>query len=134
MAGELKIGAVLDWDAFEFPGRDSKDKLLVVLGARPGSDYLLALTTSRRKGKALDPGCHADAGYYVLQGGGKDFFNVDTWVLISDPHTTRAAELVKLAMAQKVRVLGNLRVDVANAIRNCLRRCPDVAKVHADLL
>lgn len=134
MPGTLQIGAVLDWDKFPFEDGSSKDKLFVVLGAKQGADYLLVITTSQKHQRNFDPGCNAGDGYYFIPGGGKDFFYKDTWVLLASPLPTRTTELVAKSFSDEIRVVGNLRHDVANAIRNCLKQVDDVSQAHLDLL
>lgn len=133
-AGDFKVGAVLDWDQFPFEGRESKDKLLVVLGAKAGHDFLLVLATSQRHHRSFNPGCHLKEGYFFIPGTEKDFFTKDTWLILAEPQIASAAEIVAPSMKGSVRVIGNLREQLANAIRNCLGRIKDVSQVHLDLL
>lgn len=134
MASDLRIGAVLDWDDFVFPDGSSKDKLLLVLGAKQGHNYLLVLATSKPHQRHFEPGCNAGDGYYFIPGGGKDFFNKDTWIILSEPQIANAAEMLSAFMGRRVRVIDNLRDQLTNAIRNCLKLVDDVSQVHKDLL
>jgi hypothetical protein len=135
MAGELTKGAVLAWDGFEFrDGGDPKDKLFVVLGAREGCDYLVAITTSQRHRKSDKHGCDSDAAHYFIPGTGKDFFVKDTWVLLFRVEIVSSVELIKRSLEKRVRVVGNLREDIANAIRNCLKTVDDVSPAYLELL
>jgi hypothetical protein len=136
MPGDFKVGAVLDWDKFKFsrPGAEPKDKLLIVLGAKQGSDFLMALTTSRPHWRKFNHGCNAQDGYYFIPGTGKDFFSEDTWVLLNDVKIASSAEVVRGALQGGIRCAGNLRQELARAIINCLKKTDDVSGLHLSLL
>jgi hypothetical protein len=131
----FSFGAVLFWEKFQFAdGGDPKDKLLVVLGAKAGHDFLVVLADSfKPKHVTLGWGCNEKLGYYVIAGGGKDFFSKDTVIKLR-PLRTNAAELVLRAISREVRVVGNLTPALAAAIRNCLKKTPDISADDAALL
>jgi|TARA_B100000315_G_scaffold7681_1_gene7655 hypothetical protein len=62
----------------------------------------------------------------AIPGGGKDFFPLDTWLLLPDALEIRPAELLKRAMDKELYMRGQLRENVVNEIRNCLKVCDDV--------
>lgn len=134
MGGDFKAGAVLDWDDFRFDDGEQRDKLLIVLGAKQGHEVLLVLTTSKQHHRARNPGCHGVAGYYHAPKGSTKCFSKDTWVILKRPRRASAAELVRLSIEKKVRVMCNLDEQTTSAIKNCLRKGLDVSRTDLDLL
>jgi hypothetical protein len=134
MAGEFKFGAVLSWKRYVFDDGGTSDKLLIVLGAKAGKPWILALTTSRPPPKKYPPGCTAVDGMYFVPGDGKSFFKKDTWVQLYRPRVAQAAEIMKRSLASELTVIGNMPAQVANAIRNCLKQSEDVSPYHVSLL
>lgn len=50
------------------------------------------------------------------------------------PKELDTAAFLKLAKVDKTITLRrNLRADIANAIKNCMRQCPDVSEAHMAL-
>lgn len=134
-AGAIGPGCVLHWKDFKFHDGDTADKFLVILGCKTGCNYLAVLGTSKKHRKTFTPGCNAKDEYYFIPGGGKDFFPLDTWLLLSEPYELVPAEILQKAMTDKsVEVAGTLRAEMANAIRNCLKQCEDVSAHHLSLL
>lgn len=134
MTPAFGVGAVLHWKDFEFEDGTAANKYFVVLGAKPRHDCLVVIATSQPKGKSYEPGCHAEQGYYVIPGTGRNFFPKDTWLLLMECKVLRSAEVVKAGMAGALTVADTLREQLANAIRNCLRRIEDVSPAQLDLL
>jgi hypothetical protein len=130
----FQVGAILHWEAFEFPdGGEPKNKYLVVVGSKDGHDCLLLIANTNRKHKQLKHGCNSNAGYYLIPGGGKDFFKEDTIVALR-PLPTKRGELIKCGMEKRIVVKHNLPTNIANAIRNCLKQVLDVSEADLELL
>ena len=134
MTASFHVGAVLHWEGFEFDDGTAKNKYFVILGAKPRHNYLVVIATSQPKSRSYQPGCHAQEGYYHIPEGGKDFFRKDTWLLLMESLVVRPSEIVKLGLDGRVRTVGTLRDQVANAIRNCLRQVEDVSQAQLELL
>ncbi len=130
----ISVGCILHWKGFKFADGAEADKYLVVVGAKPGSNYLAIIATSNQRRRSTQPGGNPQGGYYHIPGGGKDWFPKDTWLLFEEPREISAAELVKEALAKNITVEGYLRHDIANAICNCMRKCDDVSEYHISLL
>lgn len=126
MSRDLSRGSVLHWENYTFPDGGTADKFFVLVGAKQGANWVLVIATSKQKNRTFNPGCNAKEGYYHVPGGGKDFFPQDTWLLLPEALEIRPAELLKRAMDNELTVRGNLRENVVNEIRNCLRVCDDV--------
>lgn len=120
-------GCVFHWKRHEFADGETADKYFVILGAKKDYNVLAVIATSKSRGKKFDPGCHAIDGYYHIPGGGKDWFPKDTWLLLGNPLELSLAEFLKLGLQKSVTLSGNLRQDIANAIRNCLKGSPDAS-------
>jgi hypothetical protein len=133
MSGNFKYGAVVAWDGFKFAGGGASDKLLVILGAKQGKEIIAVLATSKQHGKRADPGCHAKDGYYFIPAKTASFPK-DTWLELYRPQEIAPAELVKVSLKKEARVTDNLTSQMANAIRNCLKQCPDVTGHQLTLL
>jgi hypothetical protein len=67
-------------------------------------------------------------------GGKGDFFKKDTWLLLAPPMEVSPAKFLKCALEKTVTLEGELRRDLSNAIRNCLKRCLDVSEAQLKLL
>lgn len=130
----LVPGCVIHWKDYKFNDGDTANKYFVILGAKTGRNFLAVIATSQPKKRKFDPGCNASAGYYHIPGGGKDWFPKDTWLLLADPIEILPDKFKALIAAKTIEPKTNIRTDVANAIRNCLKRCEDVSQMHIDLL
>jgi hypothetical protein len=70
-----------------------------------------------------------------LAGGGKDWFPKNTSVLVAEPRELSPAMFLKSAILDKVITLeGQLKPSTTNALRECVRVCPDVSNAQKDLL
>jgi len=135
VTGEIVPGCIFHWKEFQFADGDSADKFIVMLGTKSGCNYLAVVATSKKHHRTFTPGCHADDGYYHIPGGRKDWFPKDTWLLLAAPYELDPTEMMRLAVQEKkITVAGQLREQVANAIRNCLKLCPDVSPAQLALL
>jgi len=134
MTASFGVGAVLHWKNFEFPDGSQKNKFFVVLGARSGQHSLVVIATSKRKNKDYNAGCHPREGYYHIPGARKDFFTEDTWLLLMECQVIDSAKIIGLGMSGALTVAGQLRIDLANAIRNCLKQIQDVSQAQLSLL
>lgn len=137
MAGDFCFGAVVAWDGFVFEDGGQSDKLLVILGAKTGSQIIAALATTKAHGRPKKGGCvpdHDGGAFYYLQGGMKRSFKEDTWIELYRPQEIDAAQLLKVAMAKAARVIFNLDQSVAAGIRNCLKQSPDVTPYQLSIL
>lgn len=126
-------GCVFHWEGFRFEDGEQADKYLVFVGAKTGSNYLAVIATSQPKKRDFKPGCNAAQGYYHIPGG-KDGFKKDTWLLLAPPREISPAEFLKFAMKREIKLVVQLRHDIANAICNCMRQCEDVSEYHRSLL
>jgi hypothetical protein len=134
-APELKVGCVFHWKQYEFDDGGKADKYFVLLGANAGSNLLAVIATSQQKKRSYTPGCHHEDGYFHIMGGKGDFFPEDTWLLLAPPVELSLSQFLKCAMVEKrIALVGDLRRDLANAIRNCLKRCLDVSEAQLALL
>jgi hypothetical protein len=127
-------GCILHWEGFRFPDGGEADKFLVIVGAKAGANYLAIVATSKQRRRTAQPGGNPVGGYYHIPGGGKDWFPRDTWLLFEDPREISPAELLKEHAAGRIRLVGQLRGQIANAICNAMRACQDVSPYHASLL
>jgi hypothetical protein len=66
--------------------------------------------------------------------GGKDWFPKDTWLLVAEPQELSPAKFLKSVIDKVITLEGQLRVSVSNALRECVRACPDVSDAQKDLL
>jgi hypothetical protein len=99
------------------------------------SNLLAVIATSQPNKRSFTPGCHHEDGYFHIMGDKGDFFKKDTWLLLAAPTELSLALFLKCALVEKrVTLEGELRRDLANAIRNCLKRCLDVSAAQLKLL
>lgn len=133
MAGDFKYGAVLGGKKFQFDDGDVSDKLLVLLGAKTGKSYLAVLTTSQPHGRKANPGCHAEDGYFFISAGSHGFPK-DTWLELHRPVEMNAATILSGNLTRDIWVVANLPEQIANEIRNCLKRSPDITPHQISLL
>jgi hypothetical protein len=84
MATSIAAGEVLHWATFQFEDGSSQNKFFVVLGAKPGHNMLFTIATSRKKRRRYDPGCNEQEGYFHIPNGGRNVFELDTWLLLME--------------------------------------------------
>lgn len=134
MTGSVSPGCIVHWEDFEFSDGACADKFLVVVGCKPGSNYLAVLGTSKRHRRSFVAGCNHKDGYYHMPGK-RAWFPLDTWLVLADPIEITPADFLRRAMVEKtLKVCGQLKPDIANAVRNCLKLCPDVSAQQIALL
>lgn len=134
MSGSVSPGCVIHWKDYKFSDGETADKYLVILGCKQGSNYLAVVGTSKPHRKSFKAGCHHEAGYYHCPAG-MTWFPRDTWLLLADPVELEPREFLKLAITDRaLTISGQLKPDIANGIRNCLKLCPDVSAGHIALL
>lgn len=135
MSGDaIGPGTVLHWEGFKFPDGSEANKYFVIVGAQTGKNFLAVIATSQQKWRSSQPGGNPDGGYYLIPGGGKDWFQKDTWLLFEAPVELSSAEFLKAVLEKKIVIKGKLRGDIANAICNCMKKCDDVSAYHVSLL
>lgn len=133
-AGAISPGCVIHWENYTFSDGAVAHKYLVILGCKQGSNYLAVLGTSKRHKRSFTPGCNSSESYYHAPAG-KAWFPLDTWLILGDPVEIEPAEFLKRAMIDKtLTIRGQMPVDIANAIRNCFKLCPDASAGHVALL
>ncbi len=132
-AGTLSPGCVVHWKDYKFSDGATADKYLVIVGCKTGSNYLAVIGTSKPHKKGFVAGCHHAEGYYHCPAG-LAWFPKDTWLLLADPIEIVPAEFLKLGFGGVVTISGQIKTDIANAIRNCVRDCQDVSDLHRALL
>jgi hypothetical protein len=127
--------SILHWDGFKLSDGSEGHKFFVIVGAQPGRNFLAIIATSKKKrGRTTQPGGNPQGGWYHIPGGGKDFFKEDTWLLFEEPQELSAKELLSLKFKGEIKIVGDLRPEVANAICNTMRKCNDVSEHHRGLL
>jgi len=134
MASTISAGAVLHWKQFKFEDGESANKYFVVLGAHPDRNWLFVVATSKKKRRQYSMGCHEKEGYYHIPNGGRDFFKLDTWLLLMECKEIDRQMAVQLFSTGELTHEGDLRVAMINAIRDCLRRCDDASAAQLALL
>jgi len=77
---DFGIGAVIHIKDFVFEDGSKSNKYFIVLGSKPGKNYLCVKTTSHPWKRGFTPGCHhKPRTYFFIPGGGKKtFFPKDT--------------------------------------------------------
>ena len=131
----LGKGAIIFVKDYEFNDGSTRDKLLVVLGTKEGRDYLCALTTSVQWRRGAGHGCHHDAQtYFFLEGNRKNYFDVDTWILLSQADIYSSAWLLKQSLTGQAKVVGAVKPNVAGEIRNCYKASRDATPIKLSLL
>jgi hypothetical protein len=124
-------GCILHWDGFILSTGEEGHKYFVIVGAKSGQNYLAIRATSKKKRRDYVAGGNPQGGWYHIPGGKKDWFPLDTWLLFDNPQELSAKELTEKS---DIKIVGNLRHDIANAICNCMRKCDDVSEYHKTLL
>lgn len=130
----ISPGCILHWEGYTFEDGSEKDKYFVIVGCKEKSNLLAIITTSQQWKRQRVPGASIDGGWYFIEGGGKDWFKKDTWLLFDTAVEISSAEFLKLAWGKTITLKGNLRPDIANAIMNAMSKCDDVSELHKGLL
>jgi hypothetical protein len=133
-AASVAPGCIFHWSDYQFSDGERANKYFVIVGAKQGQNYLAVIATSKKRQRDFKPGCNHEQGYYHIPGGKKDWFPEDTWLLIAEPVELSAGDFLKQALNKEIELKGQLRGDIANAIKNCMRKCGDVSDYHRSLL
>lgn len=129
---DIQPGCVLIWDGFVKADGTKEAKLFVVVGCHPKKYIVVIRATSKKRHR--DYVAEDGADYYFIPGGGKEFFDEDTWLLFSEPTQFDRGRYDVLHKAKEVRVMGYIRFQVVNEICNKMRVCEDVSEYYRDLL
>jgi hypothetical protein len=76
-------GCIIGWDEYELANGELDSKIFVIVGARPDCNYQGIRTTSKKRWRTYQPEDGAD--YYFIPGGKVEWFDLDSWILFSDP-------------------------------------------------
>jgi hypothetical protein len=124
-------GCIFHWKEYVFADGAKANKYFIIVGAKKDCNFLTVIATSQPKHRKYEPGCNHKQGYYHIPGGRKDWFPLDTWLLLAEPVEVVPEEFLA---DQNIKYQGSLRAEIGNAIRNCLKRCDDVSEAHVALL
>jgi len=130
---ELKFGAVVLHEDFEFPDGGQADKLFVVLGIRSDS-ALIALTTSRPPTPDVNYGCTAKRSFFKAQALPRDCFDKDTYALLWRLGELLPRNLQAGKWKTNTRVIGTLSEQTAHAVKNCASATDDITPRQKSLL
>lgn len=131
-APTLILGNVIEWDGFVKSDGEKEPKLFIVVGVHPDKNYLCVRATSKKKHREYQPS--DDADYYYIPGGGREFFDLDTWILFSEPQEFWRTGVDREFDDNRMRVMGCLRFQIANEICNRMKKCDDVGARYQALL
>jgi hypothetical protein len=134
MTTDIIPGCIIEWDEYELADGTLDSKIFVIVGALPDKNYLGIRTTSKKRWRSYQPEDGAD--YYFIPGGNVEWFDLDSWILFSDPQEFNAVMFKKKMEEGKLRILKGspLRFQIANELCNKMRKCPDVSEHHRSLL
>lgn len=127
-------GDLILWKAFQFDDGGASDKLLIILGAKPGQNLIALPTTSKARGRKPTPGCIGFADYFFISAGGRDGFHLDTWVETYRPVEMERKDADRGIADGAVTLVHPLRLELVNQIRNCLKQSRDITPQQVALL
>lgn len=125
MSAEMRIGAVLHHQNFEFDDGTKKNKYLIVLGAKSGCDYLCALVTSQQWRLKSQKGCHhTPHTHFFIAGDGKNFFRKDTWIVLHKPFMMSRAAATQDGMQGIIEIEANLGDNITITVTRAPHHIP----------
>lgn len=120
---------------FPFEDGTKRNKYLVVLGEKPGLGYLCVLATTKQWVMKAEYGCHHNPRtHFFITGDGKNFFQRDTWLVLSHSVIMSSADMIDKGFANVIEVAGNLKENITGEIRNCLKMSKDISKNELQFL
>lgn len=134
MTWNIARGDLVFWKGFQFEDGGASNKLLIILGAKPGQNLIAVLTTSKPRGRKQTPGCIGYADYFFVKTGGRAGFLQDTWIETYRPVEMDRAAIETGISAETITRVRVLHVELVNEIRNCLKRSPDISSRQTGLL
>jgi hypothetical protein len=78
-------GCIFHWKEYVFADGAKANKYFIIVGAKKDCNFLTVIATSQPKHRKYEPGCNHKQGYYHIPGGRKDWFPLDTWLLLAEP-------------------------------------------------
>ena len=121
----MKRGTILFHTNLRYKNGESGKKLLVILNNQSGKNpFLMAKTTTNERNKSRIPGCIQNESLFFIESG-KTWFNDDTWIQLFEVYPFTASEALKDKFDGYLEVKDILPVQVANEIKNCLKRLID---------
>jgi len=131
----MKKGTVLYWKNFKFHDNNTADKFLIVLNSPVNlkTPFLCCKTTSKMK-HTDGQGCYPQYGVYVLLAN-EDLFPKKTWVQLHEFYEIDSKELLEAGLKDNnLKIAGDLKSQIANAIVNCAKRSDDISDYQISLL
>lgn len=129
---DVQPGCVLLWEKYPQSDGTKAPKMFVVVGCHPNKCILGIRATKVKRKRSYQPEDGSD--YYFIPGGNKEFFDIETWLLFSDPVQFDRGRYDVLHKAKEVKVLGYIRFQIVNEICNKMRYCEDVSEYYRELL
>ncbi len=124
-------GTILVWDRFVDSRGKEVPKLFVVVGAHADKNYLTIKSTSKKYWREYEPA--DDANYYFIAAK-KNWFELDTWLLFTEPQEFNRVGAQREIANGKMRVMSCLKFQTTNEICNRMKKCQDVSGNHVSLL
>lgn len=127
------LGAVYHWKNHQFKDGEEKDKYVVILCVpiKDADNYVYVVTTSQEKrgnNKSQgDCGLPKIPSYFLAAPATK--FPKDSWVMLDNFYCVEKVKFWEKIIAKEVSHQFNIAENIANGIRNCASRSPDVPEV-----
>ena len=134
----MNAGDILFHSDFTFHDGTKGTKLLIVLNdpdVPRDEPYLVIRTTSRLKGKQMQPGCIAAWKVFFIPPGEGEFFKEPTLLQLDDIYEMDAASVVRNGFQQTLKQVGRLSSQTFAQVRNCIKQIKeDISEKHYRLI
>lgn len=134
----MNAGDILHHTDFTFHDGTKGKKLLIVLNdadlARDET-YLIIRTTSRLKGRQMQPGCIAAWRVFYIPPSQNEFFTDPTVLQLDDIYEMDASTAVRNGLHETLRKVGSLSRKTFAQLKNCIKQIKDdISEKHYKLI
>ena len=134
----MTAGDILHHTDFTFHDGVKGEKLLVVLNdpdLKKGEPYLVIRTTSRLKGKEMQPGCLAGWRVFYCVPTKGEFFDRPTVLQLDDMYELNISTVLRDGLQHSLKQIGQLSDLLLRQLKNCIKQIKeDISEKHYEMI
>lgn len=132
----MKQGSVYLHLGYQFPSGVVKDKFFIILNTpRQDEVFISIMTTTQKRWRSDEEGCHNTDNYYVLKGN-YDFFTEKTWVVFGprDYYPISQQLFYNYVNRGIINKKAELRRETIKAIINCIHETNNISGLYWSMI
>ena len=128
-------GEVYHYPAYVFPDGEQANKFVVLLGQISGGDWILGRTTSRQRGRPMNPPCNQSEHFPSFYLGPLNgIFLAQTWLVLDRLDDHDQTDFVGAIRSGAVELVGALPLQLLCAALSCARGAEDTTQFQAEAM